>query len=243
MSFGPICVADADYRRRSQQAFPMRTRFILPIILCALLGACATSNEGCSGREHNDEAASCIVASGEYTRTPAPGAPGRVVPVQIDSAFTLYERAKILRAVNEWNHVLNGFVRLDISPESVDASAAVAAGRSARSDGWIVGKITSRHPMLANMKQALAVTIGTRKAVVLVVADRLGSRDLGGIVMHELGHALGAGHDPGGKLMHPYYTGDKQRCIDKGAVRAVATAQKLPLNGLNWCGGEQAQRH
>lgn len=97
--------------------------------------------------------------------------------------------------------------------------------------------------MLANMKQALALTTGTRKAVVLVAADRLGSRDLGGIMMHEFGHALGAGHDPGGKLMHPYYTGNKQRCIDEGAVRAVAAAQRLPLEGLNWCGGEQAHRN
>ena len=58
--------------------------------------------------------------------------------------------------------------------------------------------------------------------------------------MHEFGHALGAGHDSGSALMHPYYTGDKQRCIDKGAVQAVAVAQRLSLDNLNWCGGEGA---
>jgi hypothetical protein len=215
----------------------MRLNILLPVIFLALLSACAQQDIACAGAAHDeDDDTSCVAPTTQYVRARPPVAPLRVVPVQVDSNFSLHERAKILRAVNEWNHVLNGHLRLDISPESADVSAALA-GRRSRSDGWIVGKVDSRHPMMANMKRALAVTIGTRKALVLVSIDRLGSRDLGGIMMHEFGHALGASHDPDGKLMHPYYTGNKQRCIDKGAAHAVAAAQRLPLDSLNWCGG------
>ena len=33
----------------------------------------------------------------------------------IDERFIGYDRARILRAINEWNHVLNSFVRVDIA--------------------------------------------------------------------------------------------------------------------------------
>mgnify|MGYP001793909884 CR=1 FL=1 len=153
----------------------------------------------------------CVSGAIKYANAPAPAEPQRIVPVRIDHNFNLYERAKIFRAVNEWNHVLNGYVRLDVSPEAYDASVALTAG-VARPDGWAIVKTDSRDPMMGNstMKRTLAITMGTRKAVILVVADRIGSRDLSGILMHEFGHARGAGHDSNSALMHPYYTGDKQ---------------------------------
>lgn len=217
----------------------MRIKFILPIVFSALLGACADTGCGINA----GGSSSCMTASTataiQYTNAPVQAAPARVVPVRIDSNFNMYERTKIFRAVNEWNHVLNGQVRLDISPESIDTSTAMGVG-APRAEGWTIAKGDSRDPMLANpaMKRTLALTMGTKRAIILVVADRLGNRDLGGIMMHEFGHALGAGHDSGSALMHPYYTGDKQRCIDKAAVQAVAIAQQLPIEGLNWCGGE-----
>ena len=208
---------------------------ILALSLFLSLAACADVSS-CVVRDGSEQP--CAAGAIQYTNVPPQDVPSRVVPVRIDRAFNLHERAKIFRAVNEWNVVLNGQVRLDLSPEDFDATAYTSLG-ARRPDGWVVAKADSRHPMIGDTKlnRALAVTLGTRKALILVVTDRLGSRDLGGIMMHEFGHALGVGHDSSSKLMHPYYTGDKQRCIDKGTVRAVAAKQGLDFERLNWCAG------
>jgi hypothetical protein len=83
---------------------------------------------------------------------------------------------------------------------------------------------------------ALAVTVGGQGGFVYVISDRLGQRDLTGVIMHEFGHVLGAGHDGYG-LMAPVYNAAMGRCIDHDAVTLVAQAQRLPLNQLNWCVG------
>ncbi len=72
-----------------------------------------------------------------------------------------------------------------------------------------------------------------------MISDHFGVRDLTGVMMHELGHALGAGHDDsaGGHLMASYYNPANGRCIDRGAAAMVAQAQRLRVNQLNWCVG------
>ena len=217
----------------------MRSGLILSLSLLISLSACADVTS-CVVREGAEQP--CTAGAIQYTNVPAQEVPSRVVPIRIDRSFSMYERAKIFRAVNEWNVVLNGQVRLDISPENFDATPYKHAG-AARPEGWIVARIDSRDQLVAgsSMSRALAITLGTRRALIAVVADRLGSRDLGSIMMHEFGHAFGLGHDPSSKLMHPYYTGDMQRCIDRGTVRAVAAAQNLAFERLNWCGAGHEQ--
>jgi hypothetical protein len=210
---------------------PRLTSVVLSIAFFAL-SACADVSCTASAVA---ETTPCVSGTIQYTNAPANVDPVRIVPVLIDRNFSLNERAKILRAVNEWNVALNGHVHLEISAD--DASSPAAAVPS-RTDTWRVVRVESLTvPMLAqsSMKRALAYTVGTSRGSIFVIVDRLGSRDLGAIMLHEFGHALGAGHDPGGQLMHPFYAGDKQRCIDKAAVRAVGVAQKLPFERLNWC--------
>ena len=61
------------------------------------------------------------------------------------------------------------------------------------------------------------MTTGNRGGFVYVISDRIGQRDLTGVVMHEFGHVLGAGHDGAG-LMAPVYNAAMGRCIDQDAV-------------------------
>ena len=93
-----------------------------------------------------------------------------------------------------------------------------------------MARVDSRHPIAQQGEgtHALAVTTGGRGGFVYVISDRIGKRDLTGVIMHEFGHVLGAGHDGYG-LMAPVYNAAMGRCIDHDAVALVARAQRLPL--------------
>lgn len=172
-----------------------------------------------------------------YTENAAPVTNGRVVILYVDRDFNDYERQSIVSAMRQWNYVLNGFVqfRAKVLPP---APTREMLADIKRAGGWVVARVDSRHPIAreGEGKQALAVTAGGRGGFVYAISDRIGQRDFTGVMMHEFGHVLGAGHDGHG-LMAPVYNASMGRCIDRDAVALVATAQRLPLRRLNWCVG------
>jgi hypothetical protein len=174
-----------------------------------------------------------------YTDKPAPAAVSagiRTLTVYVDRDFGPAERERIGLALQQWNHVLNGLVHFRTGLLPPDPSDQTLA-QIRRSGAWIVAKVDSRHPA-ARERTALAMTVGGRGGgFVYVIADRFGTRDLTAVMLHELGHVLGAGHDPRGHLMSPVYDRSNGHCIDRGAVAMVASAQHLPLSQLNWCVG------
>ena len=173
------------------------------------------------------------------TNTPTilPGFPRDVSSPSMSIAIsTNYERQRIVSAMRQWNYVLNGFVRFTAKLLPDDPSSQEIA-QIRRSGGWIVAKVDSSHPITrqGEGRQALAVTVGgSGGGFVYVIGDRIGGRDLTGVVMHEFGHVLGAGHDGHG-LMAPVYNANNGRCIDRDAAVLVANAQRLPLAQMNWC--------
>jgi hypothetical protein len=172
-----------------------------------------------------------------YTDKPSAAATAvRTLTVYVDGDFDASERERIGLALRQWNHVLNGFLRLRSVLVPADASDGDMA--SLRRPGtWIIAKVDSRHPA-ARDRSALAMTVGNRgSGFVYVIADRFSVRDLTAVMLHEVGHVLGAGHDPHGHLMAPVYDRNNGHCIDRGAVAMVASAQRLPLSQLNWCVG------
>ena len=176
------------------------------------------------------------VSAYRYTAKPAAAMTGRSITVYVDDDFSGAERERIGLAVQQWNHALNGFVRLRLAllpPEATERDL----GQFRRNGVWVIAKVDGRHS-LARDRSALAVTVGNRGGgFVYVIADRFSTPDLTAVVLHEVGHALGAGHDPRGRLMAPVYDRNNGHCIDRGAVAMVASAQRLPLDRLNWCVG------
>jgi len=161
----------------------------------------------------------------------------RTIPLYVDSDFDQGERQHIVAAFRQWNYVLNGFIRFDGRLLPGDASKTEVESIR-RNGGWVVARVDSSHPVAQKGVgiHALAVTVsgGRNGGFVYVIADRLGGRDLTGVVMHEFGHVLGAGHDNSG-LMAPVYNPVASRCIDYAAVAMVAQAQHLSMRDLNWC--------
>ena len=171
----------------------------------------------------------------QYTDHAQPATNGRTVALYVARDFPDRQRDAIVRAMRQWNYVLNGFVRFRASllPQDVSSDDIARLRRTA----WAVLLVDSHHPVAqkGEGRQALAVTVGNSYGgVVYLIGDRVGGRNLTGVVMHEFGHVLGAGHDHAG-LMAPVYSAAASRCIDHDAVAMVATAQHLPLSQLNWC--------
>ena len=172
----------------------------------------------------------------QYTDHAQPASSGRVVTLYIDGDFPEHHREAIVSAMRQWNYVLNGYVqfRAHVLPEGTNSQDIA---RLRRNGAWIVALVDSSHPIAQHGEgaHALAVTVGNgHDGFVYVIGDRIGGRDLAGVVMHEFGHVLGAGHDQAG-LMAPVYSAAAARCIDHDAVAMVANAQHVPLQRLNWC--------
>jgi Matrixin len=205
---------------------------VLPLLVLPLLGGCVSSDHLVADKPADTSAIEEVTSLSEnaphYTAHHAVTAKPEIVRIAIDDQFTLYERAKILRAVNEWNHVLNGFVKLDIDPKADHGQFWVIVpmdgGRPPPVRGVSLGHA------LATTQQALPVG-----GLVTVYVDRVRGYDLTSVMRHELGHVLGLGHDPNGRLMSSHYTGSRQQCIDRAAAQAVAANHALPPGALNWC--------
>ena len=169
----------------------------------------------------------------------AAGSEAEIVPLRLGAGFELGERAKILRAVNEWNHSLNGVVRLEIVNDPTAAPMAAAAGNPF-GRVWTIAALRGAEPARGQlMGHALAVTqpLPAGGGIVVVHVDRLGNRDLGAVMRHEIGHVLGLGHEPGSRLMSTHYVGDNQQCVDRGTIAVLAANRKRPMSSFNWCDG------
>jgi hypothetical protein len=160
-----------------------------------------------------------------------------IIPVRIDVQFNGEERTRIVEAIRHWNHVLNGQARFEIGQDhNVNASSGPKQPNTwivVRVSGTGFSPIPGRGPQLGTLAQAQTLVEG---GMVSVFADKIGQRDLAQIMLHELGHVLGLGHENAGRLMAPQYSTGAQQCIDKGAVQAVARQKNLAFYALNWCG-------
>ena len=158
------------------------------------------------------------------------------VPVAIDGAFKGQHYDDIRHAVEQWNIALAHRVVFDIQPGRYVARRTEGTD-NIRLPGVIFLRIDSEYPMVQGpqFRQTLAVAVGSvRSGMVYVLIDRVDKRHLSGVTMHEVGHILGVSHLQKG-LMEPRYNPRAHRCIDAMTMAAVAQAQGVVFDKLDWC--------
>ncbi len=163
-----------------------------------------------------------VSACGPYWTKPVQngtlGMPGRI-SVCLDLPSEQLPAAH--KAVKLWDDALTQWVHV----------AALAGG----SDNKSVCSIyvhTTTHPDPSDARAlAWASFVGGRD-----ISMRVGyyEQDVTGILLHELGHALGAQHQYGA-LMDPHWAPGKYVCPDKTTVLQVAAWNHVDIDLLKWC--------
>jgi hypothetical protein len=200
----------------------MRALFALPLLGLSLLGACAQQQPQLLLAEPGSAQSSTLDdVPATYTNHLAGVTTNRVIPLYVASGFTTGEQERIQAAIQEWNHALNGSVRFDVASATGDGTQpgawSIAPGKDTlgtSSTGW--GHLPS-----LTINQRLPSNGGS----ILVFTDRLGGRDLRGVIVHELGVAVGEANE------RKLYTASVQDCIDESQIKAVGAVGARP----NWC--------
>ena len=106
---------------------------IMPLLVLPLLGGCVSSDNLVASKPVDPSAIEEITSLREnarnYTTHRTATAKPEIVRIAIDDQFDMYQRAKILRAVNEWNYVLNGTIACISKALSLEA-VMTAFGRT-----------------------------------------------------------------------------------------------------------------
>lgn len=211
----------------------MRAAFIAaPLVGLSLLGGCAQQPQYLLS-ERTDAAPLATTSDlrdvpARYTQHAPSTATAKVVKLRIDSKFTDDEQAKIFSAVREWNYALNGAVRFDVVSDLSVVNWTIIPTR----EGLLPVEWQTPQPLVAHMQYG-------NGGVIVVYVSRLmdpaiqglgaSKHDLRGLMVHELGAALGGGN--GTTLI----TAHIQDCIGKDMVTSVGAIHNLPTAHLNWC--------
>lgn len=174
------------------------------------------------------------------------------IPVYLDSGFTQPQMEEIKAAVQEWNGVFNGQVVMTVVTHRELGVDKQMHTYPTTFTGWEAGQALVKNAEKSDLgivffalhvgdknlegdDGTLAYVNGIDTHGVFCVVDRLGTRSLKDIMMHELAHIFGALHVNAPSLEAPYYSNRQADCIDKITVLQVATIQHLDFKSLNYC--------
>lgn len=167
---------------------------------------------------------------------PESSSPIKNYSIFIDVNFNSSEQEEIKGALSSWNFALTGHITFNVVSTSFDMSPQDIA--FAMGSGIMILKIDPSSHLIPDSVPgdtgAWVDAIGTGHSI-FVVSQRLEISSLGEIVMHEIGHILGAVHVTAISLMNPIYSHDNYQCIDMKTMQMVSSYNLLRLSSLNYC--------
>lgn len=179
----------------------------------------------------------CTVPSDTRMHTPRVGPPAdpREETVLVDDAFEAPDQRAALEGVAAWNRALAGTLRLDPHVASLSLSEhAILILRAPEGADYIPTPVTPTG-YDGPPARALAFAKPAERRLWLV-RERMAPSDVTPIVMHELGHILGApDRYEGAGLMFWRFDPAGYACVDKETAASVASAQLLPLEAMAYC--------
>jgi hypothetical protein len=170
----------------------------------------------------------------------------KLIPIYLDKDFSKADRVVMDQVISEWNYVLNGYLKLQIVNDKLDhddMESAVALVKKLRqtSEGVLVFSVDHDHGLVADDIEeeggelAYVNALGDNGHFMFVIRDRIGTRNLHKILLHEFGHLMGANHVMAASLMFPAYSSSQRDCVDKITALQVAEYRKLDINHMNYC--------
>lgn len=165
-----------------------------------------------------------------------PGQP-KTISVYVDQNFTFFENKAIDRAIQEWNHTLNGQLNLQIQEPNIKINSKVINDQSK----FFVVKSVVVEPGSINKTAYYPAPLEAGNAygyadknVAYIFRDRFVASYMYGVVLHELGHLLGADHKGDG-LMATEFDRDKMKCVDFDTIEQVTKVWHLPMQKMHHC--------
>lgn len=161
------------------------------------------------------------------------------IPIWIDSGFSDKEMDEIMLGVGEWNKSLNGQMVLEVEKErflGLAGGAGLVKKAVISNLGWVMIKVGEEEAEEMEVSpQVLAFVTGKDKHFLIVLGERIGTRSLKEIAMHEMGHLLGADHLEVNGLMYPTNSVHQVNCIDKVSMLQVAGMWDLDSSKMTYC--------
>jgi len=163
----------------------------------------------------------------------------RNIKIYLDQDFGAGDKVAVVEAVEQWQYALNGYFRFEIDDHY--GMGVSEMQEAERGSAWLILKINSKNEMvvghdLAGKHITLAFVNNIGGNRIFVIRDRINNNQVKGIVMHEIGHLLGASHvNEDDDLMNPIYDNANSQCIDKNTMQQVAQFQHLKFDNLNYC--------